>query len=433
MPDEVNNREMQKLAGPAGAFRVGPIRPPSEASSLLLQVTRGCTWNRCRFCNIYRDTTFKAFDADSVKRDIDTIAAYAEIIREYRRPDGSWDLNGLNYRLGLIGGPGERADAGAPATEPSCAPAEEGPEAASVEDRRQSFYMVAQWLVNGGENVFLQDGNTTALSSGRLADVLIYLKQTFPGIRRITSYGRAAELSRHDADYYAELKEAGLDRIHSGFESGSDKVLTLINKGCTSEQEIAAGRAVKAGGIELSVYFMPGIGGRELSRENAEETARVINAIDPDFLRIRTAAIKPGTELHEIFFPAQDTSPEAFGSHTLCSDDDKVREIRRVIELADGISTRIVSDHMVNLLQDVQGPMCGPGKAELLSGIDRYLDLPETERRIYQLLRRSLRAYDLDDMNTLLQGGVRSLEDEVSRFSDREWDEKMNAYISRYI
>ena len=425
-------RIMQKQVGPGGTFRVGPIRPPSEAGSLLLQVTNGCTWNRCRFCNIYRDTKFKAFSADSVKRDIDIIAEYADVIREYQKPDGSWELNGLNARL------------------------------MQLEDyeARQCFHMTATWLMGGGKNVFLQDGNTSALSSGRLADVLVYLKQTFPHIQRITSYGRAAEMSRHDADYFAELKEAGLDRIHSGFESGSDKVLTLINKGCTAEQEIAAGRAVKAGGIELSVYFMPGIGGKELSEDNAVQTAAVINAVDPDFLRIRTAAIKPGTEMYGIFFPERageaglETGPDANGPHTLCSDDDKVREIRKVIELAEGISTRIVSDHMVNLLQDVKGLMCSPNgagskgaagqtgagqtgvdpcKAALFAQIDRYLNLPETDRRIFQLLRRSLRAYDLDDMEILLQDGVYGLREEVMRYTDREWDEKMNDYISRYI
>ena len=56
------------------SFHIGPIRPPSEAASLLLQVTRGCTWNKCRFCNLYRDTRFRAYSAEEVKRDIDVIA-----------------------------------------------------------------------------------------------------------------------------------------------------------------------------------------------------------------------------------------------------------------------------------------------------------------------------------------------------------------------
>ena len=285
--------------------------------------------------------------------------------------------------------------------------------------------MVANWLLRGGENVFLQDGNTTALSSGRLSDVLVYLKDTFPNIKRITSYGRAENLSRHDAEYFAELKEAGLDRIHSGFESGSDEVLKLINKGTTAQQEITAGKNIKAGGIELSIYFMPGIGGKELTVQNAEGTANVINEIDPDFLRVRTAAVKPGTGMYDLY---------ASGAYSLCSDDDKIAEIRRVIELADGISTVIVSDHMVNLLQEVEGRMAkAPDRKQMLDMIDDYLALPDEERRIFQLLRRTLRAYAPEDMENLSAKEKAQLIEAVRGYSDAEWDAQMNDYICRYI
>ena len=294
------------------------------------------------------------------------------------------------------------------------------------------MYTVANWLLAGGENVFLQDGNSTALSSGRLTDVLVYLRQVFPQIKRITSYGRAENLSRSTADDYAELKAAGLDRIHSGFESGSDAVLARINKGVTQEQQIRAGQAVKAGGIELSIYFMPGVGGKDLSASNAEGTAEVINAVDPDFVRVRTAAIKPGTELY------QDWQE---GQFALCSDDDKVREIRRVIELAEeGLSTYMVSDHMINLLQNVEGYLGisgsgqhRAGKTRLLQQIDRYLDLPEADRRVFQLLRRTLRAYDLDDMDRLGSIERERLRVEVMKENELGWDVRMNGYICRYV
>ena len=193
-------------------FRIGPIRPPSEANSLLLQVTNGCTWNKCKFCQLYRHTSFKAYSADSIKADIDNMVYQAQRVEKYRSDNGSWDIEGLNREL------------------------MEG-----SDDERQCFYMMANWLIGGGENVFLQDGNTTALSSGRLTDVLVYLRQAFPSIRRITSYGRAENLAKVSAEEFAELKAAGLDRIHSGFESGSDAVLKKINKGVTQQQEITAG------------------------------------------------------------------------------------------------------------------------------------------------------------------------------------------------
>ena len=376
-------------------FRIGPIRPPSEAESLLLQVTNGCTWNKCKFCQLYRHTKFKAYSADSIKADIDNMVYQAQRVEKYRNANGTWDIDGLNREL--MNG---------------------------TDDERQCMYMVANWLIGGGENVFLQDGNTTALSSGRLTDVLIYLKQAFPSIKRITSYGRAENLSRVSAEEFAELKAAGLDRIHSGFESGSDAVLKKINKGVTQQQEITAGKNVKAGGIELSIYFMPGVGGRELSEDNALGTAHVINEVNPDFVRVRTSAVKPGTGLHEDFIN---------GEFTLCSDDEKLLEVRTVIEKADGVDTRLVSDHIINLLQKIEGSLKND-KAKLLAMIDEYLSLPDRERRLYQAARRMARVNDPSDMIRLAPSEINQLKRFVDSIEDPyEWEIRMNSLISRYI
>lgn len=377
------------------SFRIGPIRPPSEADSLLLQVTNGCTWNKCKFCQLYRHTKFKAYSADSIKADIDNMVYHAERINKYKLPSGRWDIEGLNDEL-MYG----------------------------TDDERNCFYMMANWLINGGENVFLQDGNTTALSSGRLTDVLIYLKHAFPGIKRITSYGRAENLSRVSAEEYAELKEAGLDRIHSGFESGSDAVLRKINKGVTAQQEITAGQNIKAGGIELSVYFMPGVGGRTLTVDNAKGTAEVINAVNPDFIRIRTAAVKPGTGLYEDY---------KNGEFILCSDDEKLMEIRTVIELADDIETKLISDHIINLLQNVEGSLADD-KERMIGIIDAYLSMPEKDKRMYQAARRMARVSSPSDMKWL-DGSIKS---QIKKLIDAvpdpyEWEVKMNELICNYI
>lgn len=375
------------------AFRIGAIRPPSEANSLLIQVTNGCTWNRCKFCRLYRHTKFRAYPVDSIKEDIDKMALWAERVEAHF--SGSWDIDGINRELAGL----------------------------EDEEDRQCFYTVANWLLSGGENVFLQDGNTMALSGGRLSDILIYLKRTFPRIKRITSYGRAENLSRISEEEFAELKEAGLDRIHSGYESGSDRVLKRINKGVTQEQQIIAGKAVKKGGIELSIYFMPGIGGKDLSEDNAVGTADVINEVKPDYVRIRTAAVKPGTELYDEWEK---------GDFEICSDDDKIMEIRKIIELShDSSETYIVSDHMVNLLQGIEGKLSD--RDVLLAGIDSYLKRPEDERRVFQLLRRTLRAYSSEDIDNIDGEKLLMLKREVMDRDEREWDIKMNGYICNYI
>ncbi len=377
------------------SFRIGPIRPPSEANSLLLQVTQGCTWNKCKFCQLYRHTGFKAYSADSIKADIDNMAYIADRIENYRLAGGGWDIAGINRELSQTSG-GER----------------------------ESFYMVANWLINGDGSVFLQDGNTTALSSGRLSDVLIYLKQAFPQITRITSYGRAQNLAKVSPEEFAELKVAGLDRIHSGFESGSDEVLKLINKGVTAAEEITAGKNVKAGGIEFSVYFMPGVGGKALTEENARGMSEVINEINPDFIRIRTAAIKPQTGLYEDYLR---------GDFILCSEDDKVREIRSIIERAEGIETRLVSDHITNLLQTVEGSL-KTDKDYMLGIIDRYLAMPEEDKRLYQAARRTIGILSPESMDYLSANDMNRLKGMADAGSDPyEWEIAMNEIISNYI
>ncbi len=377
------------------SFRIGPIRPPSEANSLLLQVTQGCTWNKCKFCQLYRHTGFKAYSADSIKADIDNMVYIADRIESYRLTGGGWDIAGINRELSQ-----------------------------TAAGERESFYMVANWLINGDGSVFLQDGNTTALSSGRLSDVLIYLKQAFPQITRITSYGRAQNLARVSAEEFAELKAAGLDRIHSGFESGSDEVLKLINKGVTAAEEITAGKNVKAGGIEFSVYFMPGVGGRALTEKNAAGMADVINEINPDFIRIRTAAIKPHTGLYEDYLK---------GDFILCSEDDKVREIRTVIEKADGIETRLVSDHITNLLQTVEGSL-KTDKDHMLEITDRYLAMPDRDKRLYQAARRTMGILSPESMAYLSERDRSRLQGMTDAVSDPyEWEIAMNEVISNYI
>lgn len=378
------------------SFRIGPIRPPGEADSLLIQVTRGCTWNRCKFCQLYRHTQFKAYSADSVKADIDNMVVLADRVNRYRRDDGDWDIDGLNYELGCI----------------------------QSDEERQSYYMIANWLVKGGKNVFLQDGNTTVLKGGRLSDVLRYLKQAFPNIERITSYGRAENLSKTSAEEFADLKDAGLDRIHSGFETGSDAVLQKINKGVTQEQEIIAGKNVKAGGIELSIYFMAGVGGHDLTEDNALGTAHVINQVNPDFVRVRTAAYKPGTELYDEWKQ---------GLIVPCTDEEKLLEIRKVIQLADGVDTRIVSDHILNLLMDIEGHMVDD-KDYLLQIADEYLDMPKSKQQEFQLARRLGMVVRPSQMSFLGSGRRRRINQILSEdMSDRDWEDQINMIIERYI
>ena len=338
-------------------FELGPIRPPSEAFSLLLRLTRNCPWNRCNFCSIYKNQKFELRGVEEIKRDIDTVRDIRERIMVQAASAASTDDPSTAGRMMLARRP------------------------------EQSVYSVALWLYGGGRNVFLQDANTLIMRTHELVEVLEYLKATFPDTDRVTSYARAKTASKKSADEMKALHEAGLTRLHIGLETGSDAVLKLMDKGVTAAEQITGGRRVVEAGIQLSEYYLVGLGGRGLWRENAVETARVLSAINPDYIRLRTLSVYPTMPMNQWI---------ADGSFELEDDEEMIDELRLMI---DGLEceSNFVSDHINNLLQEVEGKL-PDDKSRMLAIIDRFKALPDDERTNYRIGRRA-RIYDsLDEL-----------------------------------
>ncbi|MCX8012488.1 MAG: radical SAM protein, partial [Desulfobacterota bacterium] len=249
---------------------------------------------------------------------------------------------------------------------------------------------VAMWLYYGEGSVFLQDGNNLMLGTEELLEILNFLKATFPEITRITSYARAKTIARRKTvGELKAIKEAGLSRIHIGLESGSNQVLEFIQKGVTAEEQIEAGRKVKEAGISLSEYVIPGLGGKELTEEHSLETASVLNQINPDFIRLRTLQVVPGSGLDE---------KVASGEFEPMSDEEIVQEIRLMIENLEGIESYLVSDHILNLLEEVEGKL-PEDKPKMLAVIDSFLSLNFEERCNFRLGRRANIYHRLADLN----------------------------------
>lgn len=377
-------------------FEQGPIRPPSEARSLLLRVTRNCPWNRCEFCPVYKNETFSIRPVEDVKRDIDTAGEMVERIRE------------LAWKTGRAG----RLDGGL---------AEalfQDPESSD------SFRNVVLWVYYGQESVFLQDANSLVVKTSDLAEVLTYLREKFPNMRRITSYARSQTLARKSVDDLKILRAAGLNRIHVGLESGSDAVLSFVRKGTTAAQHIEGGRRVVEAGIELSEYVMPGLGGRALSEVHARETARVLNAINPNFIRLRSLALPQDTRLRQKW---------ESGEFERLNDEEIVREIRLLVENLDGITSYVASDHMLNLLEDVEGQL-PQQKPKILASIDRFLSLPQEERLLFQLGRRLGLFRFLEDLERKdLRLEAEALRGRIGAASPEELEQKIRLLAERYI
>lgn len=333
-------------------FEQGPIRPPSEAYSLLLRVTRNCPWNRCEFCHTYKKERFSLRTVEEVKKDIDAVQ---EIISE---------MKSLSWRYGF-GGEIDVSLVNLILQDP--------------QHFSDGFRSVALWLYDGGKNVFLQDGDNLILKTSQLVEILKYLKETFPSVERITTYARAKTVSRKRGEELQDLFQAGLSRIHIGLETGYDPLLQYMKKGVTAQEHIEAGIKVKGSGISLSEYVILGLGGKEMWREHAVETAKVLNQINPDFIRVRTLKVLGTMPLYK---------KVEKGEFILLSDDEMVKEERLLIEHLEGITSTFVSDHILNLLQEVEGKL-PEEKDKMLNHIDRYLSLPKGEKDNFRLGRRA--------------------------------------------
>jgi radical SAM superfamily enzyme YgiQ (UPF0313 family) len=293
-------------------YELPPMRPPSEAYSLLLRVMRGCPWNYCTFCFAYKELSRK-----ECLRPVEAVLQ---------------DIDELRYSVDYWKGLG-----------------------AGSEPRR----------------AFLADSNAVIIRTDDLVRIVAYLRQAFPSLQRVTSYGRAKTILNKPLDDLVRLREAGLTRLHLGLESGDDEVLRRVKKGATAQEMIDAGLKVKDTGFELSEYVMPGLGGRAASRQHALNTARVLNAIDPHYIRVRTLMLVPGTTLRDEF---------ERGEFEPLTRREILEEIGSMVEALD-VRGRLCFDHMANppiFQQDWEGYKLPEEKGAVLNLIHGALGATES-------------------------------------------------------
>jgi radical SAM superfamily enzyme YgiQ (UPF0313 family) len=205
------------------------IRPPSEANSILLQVTVGCSRNRCTFCGTYRGERFRIKSEEIVREDI---AFAAQHCRRQRR-------------------------------------------------------------------LFLCDGDALVIPQRRLTSILADVRAQLPWVTRVGSYANARSIGLKSDAELRELRELGLGILYMGLESGDDATLKAIRKGADAATQVAMGRKAIAAGMKLSVTVILGIAGRARSAVHAQDTARVLSEIDPDYVGALSLMLIPGTPLYE--------------------------------------------------------------------------------------------------------------------------------------
>lgn len=378
-------------------FEQGPIRPPSESKSLLIRATRNCPWNRCAFCHTYKGQRFELRSVEDIKKDIDTVRAIAEEIKaiSWSMGEGGSITNSVLKRVYT-----------------------------DEEKYGESHRYICFWLYSGGKTVFIQDADSLIMKTDDLIKVISHIRKLFPHVERITSYCRAKTASRKTIDDWKRLKEAGLSRIHIGMESGNDEVLSFINKGATAREIIDGGRKIKEAGIELSEYVMPGLGGKKWSSAHATDTAGVLNAINPDFIRLRTLQVVKGTPLYELLQK---------GEFETLTEEEILLEIKEMIAKLDGITSWVVSDHILNLLEEVEGKL-PEDKEKMIEIIDRYFALPPEDRIVFRVGRRIGVWRKLSDMNDkYAYQRIKNITDSYGKEEMERLDRELERIREKYI
>ena len=355
------------------SFEQGPIRPPNEARSLLLRFTRNCPWNQCMFCPVYKGRKFSLRSVEEIKKDIQTAK------------DISDDIKALSWELGSAGRVADQVVS----------------HVFSSPNYSDAYRGIAAWLYYGTGACFLQDADNLIMPTEDMVEVLQFLREKFPEIKRVTTYSRSRTIVRKSVEALRKLREAGLNRIHVGLESGYDPVLKMMKKGVTGAQHVEAGQKVVAAGIELSEYVMPGLGGQELWKEHAVATAEVLNRINPHFIRIRSLRVPDRVPLFRLLQE---------GTFKMQTDDRLAEEIKLFIQSLRGITSVVTSDHIMNLLEEVSGKL-PEDKEKMLEVVEKYQKLPDSERLIYRVGRRGGAYRSTDDLKAdpATYGKIKSL------------------------
>ena len=199
-------------------------RPPSEAKSLIFQVTLGCSFNECSFCDMYRSKEYSERSWEEVKGEIDLMAK-------------------------------------------------------SLPDTTR---------------IFLADGDALNLSTDYMIQIVEYIYQKFPNLERVSCYAMPMNLLKKTPEELNMMNKAGLDRLYLGIETGNDIILKKVTKGATQKTMIKACNKAKDAGYSLSCMVILGLGGSKYTKENAVDTAKVINAVQPDYVGAVTLYLENG-------------------------------------------------------------------------------------------------------------------------------------------
>ncbi len=303
-------------------------RPPYEASSLLLEVTAGCTHHRCKFCTLYNDLPFKFRMSPLADIESDLLET------QLRSTD---PISMLTARLQGLARP-ERV-----------------------------------------QRAFLTGANPFVLKSERLMAIADLIRQYVPRVKTIGCFARITDVTLKSDEELASLHQAGYDGLTIGIETGDDEALRFMNKGYTAADIVRQCQRLDKAGIHYSFFYLVSISGAGRGEIGAKATAHVCNQLHPTLIGVNMLTIYPESELYQEI---------QRGNLKEASEIEKYKEIRTLLENLE-IPTQFAALGASNAFQ-FQGTL-PEDKEALAVALDKIIEtVKEDDLREYRVNLRHL-------------------------------------------
>ena len=303
-------------------------RPPYEASSLLLEVTAGCTHHKCKFCTLYNDLPFKF--RMSPLEDVESDLQEAQL----------WSTDPIAMLTARLQG----------IPRPQCI-----------------------------QRAFLTGANPFVLKYERLMAIADLIRQYVPSIKTIGCFARITDVTLKSDEELASLHRAGYDGLTIGIETGDDEALKFMNKGYAAADIVKQCQRLDRAGIHYSFFYLVSISGAGRGEIGAKATADVCNQLHPTLIGVNMLTIYPDSELYQEI---------QRGNWKEESEIEKYKEIRTLLESLE-IPTQFAALGASNAFQ-FQGTL-PEDKEALAAALDKIIEtVKEDDLREYRVNLRHL-------------------------------------------
>lgn len=177
--------------------------------------------------------------------------------------------------------------------------------------------------------VFLADGDALACDTDFLLKILVYLKESFPKLQRVSSYASPYNLLEKSLVDLKILREHGLSLVYYGMESGNQELLKYINKPMNPSKIVEGLDKATDANMKTSVTVILGLGGKEMSKLHIEDSAKVVNQCK-HINYLSTLQLGLNDTKEDNFFQRFEKKNKEF---IFCTDDEMLDEQKRFISL----------------------------------------------------------------------------------------------------